>query len=177
MNHRDHVGLLREAVSGPGTWAEFGSGRGAFTLALADLLAGAGAIYSVDRDRGALREQARQIEARFPGARVEYIAADYTRPLDLPPLDGLLMANSLHFQKDKQAVLRRACEYLRPDGKFVLVEYNTDRGNTWVPYPLSYRTFEELARRCGFAGVRQTGAVPSSFLGEIYSALAVVPRS
>ena len=40
-----------------GTWADFGSGTGAFTLALADLIGPQGSIYSVDKDRGSLREQ------------------------------------------------------------------------------------------------------------------------
>lgn len=39
MNHADHVKLLRDGIHAPGgIWAYFGSGHGAFTLALADLL-------------------------------------------------------------------------------------------------------------------------------------------
>ena len=39
MNHEDHVRLLRKGIVEPGgVWADFGSGAGAFTLALADLL-------------------------------------------------------------------------------------------------------------------------------------------
>jgi precorrin-6B methylase 2 len=39
-----------------GTWADLGSGGGAFTLALADLIGPQGVIYSMDRDRYALQE-------------------------------------------------------------------------------------------------------------------------
>ncbi|TMD25838.1 MAG: class I SAM-dependent methyltransferase, partial [Chloroflexi bacterium] len=53
MNHEDHVRLLRKGIVEPGgVWADFGSGAGAFTLALADLLGTEGSIYSVDKDRG-----------------------------------------------------------------------------------------------------------------------------
>ena len=39
MEHDDHVGLIRDGVEGAGLrWLELGAGRGAFTLALADLL-------------------------------------------------------------------------------------------------------------------------------------------
>ena len=39
MTHEDHVSLLRGGVPGPGgVWADLGSGAGAFTLALADLI-------------------------------------------------------------------------------------------------------------------------------------------
>lgn len=57
MEHKDHVNLIKPAVRKPGTWAELGSGRGAFTLALAELLGPEGSIVSVDRDRRALAAQ------------------------------------------------------------------------------------------------------------------------
>ena len=37
MDHTDHVNLIRAGVSTGGVWADFGSGGGAFTLALADV--------------------------------------------------------------------------------------------------------------------------------------------
>src|SRR5262249_26975073 len=147
-----------------GVWADLGSGAGAFTLALADLTGPDGQIYSVDRDRGALREQERAMHARFPNNPVTYLAADFTRPLDLPPLDGVVMANSLHYQRDKGPVLQLARRYLKPGGRLLLVEYNADRGNPWVPHPISYTTWEKLAARNGFADTRLLAAVPSRFL-------------
>ena len=39
MDHKDHVNLLKPAnLSSGGTWADFGAGSGAFTLALRELL-------------------------------------------------------------------------------------------------------------------------------------------
>ena len=171
MNHADHVALLRAGVPGPGgVWADLGSGAGAFTLALADLIGPAGQIYSVDKDSGALREQERGMRTLFPGVDVHYITADFTRPLPLPPLDGVVMANSLHFQRHKDPVIQMVRGYLRPGGRLLLVEYNADKGNPWVPYPLSYSTWATLAERNGFAVTRLLGTVPSRFLGEIYAA-------
>ena len=171
MNHADHVALLRAGVPGPGgVWADLGSGAGAFTLALADLIGPAGQIYSVDKDSGALREQERGMRTLFPGVDVHYITADFTRPLPLPPLDGVVMANSLHFQRHKDPVIQMVRGYLRPGGRLLLVEYNADKGNPWVPYPLSYSTWAALAERNGFAVTRLLGTVPSRFLSEIYAA-------
>jgi len=173
MNHDDHVALLRGGIDGAGgVWADLGSGTGAFTLALADLIGTGGEIYSVDKDRGALREQERALRVRFPAASVTYLVADFARPLELPPLDGVVMANSLHFQKQKDAVIQLVRSYLRPGGRLILVEYNADQGNAWVPYPLSYSTWEALARRNGFADTRILARVPSRFLREMYSALS-----
>lgn len=158
----------------PAVWADIGSGRGAFTLALAELLGPGGQIHSVDRDAHALRVQQVSLRERFPGTLVQYHAADFTRAIDLPLLDGLVMANALHFVEDarKESVVARLKSALRPGGRFILVEYNVDRGNLWVPHPLSYPAWEGLAARCGFAGTRLLAKTPSTFLHEFYAALS-----
>ena len=175
MDHAELVRLIRDGVS-DGTWADLGSGAGAFTLALADLLGPGARIVSVDRDRGALARQREAMAAAFPETAVEYLHADFTRELDLPPLDGLMMANSLHFVRRKEPVLALVRGYLRPGGRLVLVEYDADRGNPWVPHPLSYRTWEALAARSGLAETRLLARRPSRFLNAMYSALSVRPR-
>ena len=112
---------------------------------------------------------------QFPEAQVTYLAADYTRPLELPPLDGIVMANSLHFQRAKEGVLSLVRDYLKPGGHLLLVEYNADHGNMWVPYPLSYPTWEKLAGANGFVQTRLLTTTPSRFLREIYSAESLKP--
>jgi SAM-dependent methyltransferase len=176
VDHQDHLNLIKEGIPSPGgVWAEFGSGRGAFTLALAELLGPSGAIYSIDRDPGALREQEGVLHASLGNLQpaLHALIADYSRLLDLPALDGILMANALHYQRHKEAVLAQILGCLRPGGRFVLVEYNVDRGNPWVPYPLSYPTWEALAEKSGFTATHLLGTRPSRFLGEIYSALSI----
>ncbi len=172
MDHRDHVNLLRGGIDfRGGTWADFGSGDGAFTLALYDLIGPEGEIWSVDKDRGRLETQHRTFRSRFPEAQIHFLHADFTRALETPPLDGVVMANSLHFFRDKEKVLRQVREYLKPEGRLILVEYNVDSGNIWVPYPLSFSTFRPLAAQSGFTDPQLLATVPSHFLREIYSAL------
>jgi ubiquinone/menaquinone biosynthesis C-methylase UbiE len=171
MNHADHVNLLRGGASGPGgVWADFGSGAGAFTLALAELVGPTGTIHSIDRERGALRAQERAMRSLFPRNVVHYHAADFTQPLDLPPLDGLVMANALHFQPDPGEVVQRLKRYLKPEGRWLLVEYNITVSNAAVPYPVSYASWQALAARCGFRHTQLLVTRPSRFLREIYSA-------
>ena len=176
MNHADHVALIREGIPQVGgVWADFGSGTGAFTLALADCLGPDGQIYSIDKSERALREQQREMNGRFPQTRVTYLIADYTRPLDLPPLDGILIANALHFQRRKEGIVRQLYDYLRPGGRLIMVEYNLDRGNMWVPHPFSYPTWETIASRSGFEQTQKLNVQPSRFLREIYSAVCQKP--
>jgi SAM-dependent methyltransferase len=104
------------------------------------------------------------------------MAAHFTRPLDLPSLNGVVMANSLHYVRDKEPVLRAVLNYLRPGGRLILVEYNADRGNPRVPHILSCCTWEALARRAGFIATNLLATVPSRFLGELFSAVSVRPE-
>jgi ubiquinone/menaquinone biosynthesis C-methylase UbiE len=174
MDHADHVRLIQDGVVGAGTrWADLGAGEGAFTLALADLLGPEGSIVSVDRDRRALEAQARRLRQAFPDVAVTTVVADFTRPLDLPPLDGIIMANSLHFEREQLAVLRLVAGYLHPAGHLVIVEYDADRGNQWVPYPISFRAWMALATDAGLRDTRRLASVSSRFLGSIYSALSL----
>jgi ubiquinone/menaquinone biosynthesis C-methylase UbiE len=154
-------------------WADLGAGDGAFTLALAELLGPGATIYAVDRDRRALEWGAAELSRRYPAIKSFPTVADFSESLDLPPLDGIVMANALHFVRRKELLLARLRGYLKPGGRFLIVEYNADRGNLWVPHPLSYPTWAELARRAGFSRVELLGRVPSRFLGEIYSSLAI----
>jgi SAM-dependent methyltransferase len=172
VDHSDHVALIRSAVVPGGTWADIGAGEGAFTLALADLLGPGGRIVAVDRDAGALRDNLRAVAARFPEVALETLVADLTGSLELPPLDGLLAANSLHYvPRDRQvAVVRSLAAHVVPGGRFVVVEYDADRGNPWVPHPFSYPAWERLAAEAGLVDTRRIGRVPSRFLGAIYAA-------
>jgi ubiquinone/menaquinone biosynthesis C-methylase UbiE len=156
------------------TWLELGSGTGAFTLALADLLGQSGTIHSVDRDRGALATQSSAVRSHFGAVRLDQRAADFTRPLGFSGMDGVLMANSLHFVQDKAPVLALMRSYLAPSGRFVLVEYDADQGNHWVPHPISYTTWLAVAPRAGFSGARLLGRVPSRFLNAIYASVATL---
>jgi ubiquinone/menaquinone biosynthesis C-methylase UbiE len=172
MDHRDHVDLLRPAGITPGTWADLGAGSGAFTLALRELLGSGAALYAVDKDLRRLEELKRAYQTRFgDGQDLHLVHGDFTGSLALPPLDGAVMANSLHYFKDKEKVLRHVRTLLKPGGALLLVEYNVDSGNLWVPHPLSFDAFRLLAPRAGFSEPRLLAKRPSSFLREFYSAV------
>lgn len=179
MNHSDHVDLLRPGVPTPGgVWADFGAGTGAFTLALAELLRPRASIFAVDKDPTALRQLEQAMRSRFPATTLTTLAGDFTKRLDLPALDGLVMANALHFCRpaDKDTALQLIRGYLRPGGRVILVEYDADTGNTWVPYPLSYPSWVALVRRHGFSHTTRLTSKPSRFLGRIYSAASLLDR-
>lgn len=182
MNHTDHVNLLRPAnLTQGGVYADFGAGSGAFTLALRELVGMDATIYAIDKNKSALRELENSHRARFnstlrhaqgDAGGLILLPNDFSRPLEIPPLDGIVMANSLHFFKDKEKILRHVSGFLKPDGALILIEYNVDRGNLWVPHPLTFETFSTLALKAGFTVPRLLAKEPSRFLKEFYSAVA-----
>ena len=174
MIHEDHVHLLQPAHLNPGgTWADLGAGSGAFTLAVRELVGAEANIYAVDKDQARLSELEEAYRARFGKTKnLHIVAADFSRLLDLPPLDGILMTNSLHYFNDKEKILRQVRDLLMPNSILLLVEYNVDSGNPWVPYPLSFESLRVLAPLAGFSVPRLLAKHPSSFLKEFYSAIA-----
>ena len=178
MEHADHVRLIQDGVADVGhRWLELGAGAGAFTLALADLLGDTGEIVAVDRDAGDLGRLTESMSRRFPDVSVRTVTADFDRWMDLGPgqFDGVLAANSLHFVRDPASVIGRLHDSLRPGTRILIVEYDSDSGNPWVPFPFSFGTWQHAADQLGLVGTRLLERVPSRFLGAIYSAASDVP--
>jgi ubiquinone/menaquinone biosynthesis C-methylase UbiE len=166
--------LIGPGVTGAsGTWADLGCGDGIFTAALYSLVAPGSRIYAVDKNQRALRALAHNFGESYPDASPHTMLADFTQPLALPPLDGFLMANSLHFVKEKRMVLGGVVRLLKPAGRLVVVEYNTSRGNYAVPHPLDEKGFLALAKQMGLRQVAILAKIPSSFLGEMYAGTGV----
>lgn len=171
MNHHDHIALIRDGVQAGGVWAELGCGDGAFTLALAELLGPESSIIAIDRDGRSLQRLRERMAGSYPAVQLRTRQADFTEPLPpLPPLDGVLLANSLHFAADKLPLIVRLRAMLQAHGRLLIVEYDTDRGNRWVPYPLSYVTWQRLAREAGYLRTELLATHPSRFLGRFYAA-------
>ena len=173
MDHHDHVNLIKPAELEPGaSWADLGAGAGAFTFALREVIGASASIHAVDKDKSSLKELERGYLARFVSLdNLQIHIGELSRIDSLPLLDGILMANSLHYFRDKVRVLKHLKSFLKPHGKLLVVEYNVDSGNPWVPYPFSFGTFGKLAEQAGFAKPSLLATHPSRFLREFYSAL------
>jgi SAM-dependent methyltransferase len=100
------------------------------------------------------------------------VLGDFTEPLDLPPLDGAVMANSLHFTEDKAPVLKLVHGYLKPGARLIVVEYDVDRGNLWVPFPFSFEAWKRMSPENGFGEPELIGRHESRWLNGLYSAVS-----
>jgi SAM-dependent methyltransferase len=173
---RDAVEMISGGVPalGPGTWADLGAGDGTFTRALAQLLASGSVVHAVDVDDTALAG----IASKRDGVSIVTHHADFTQqvwPFDAL-LDGILMANSLHYVREQEAFIRGCETHLTAHGCFIVVEYDFERPNQWVPYPVSRRRLTALFTDAGYAPPSWLGSRPSVYQrGEMYAALIARP--
>jgi len=151
----------------PSVWADFGCGSGLFTRALCHYLHSGSRIYAVDKNNYLERNS---IENKI---EIIPIAADFERDvLPVNKLEGILMANSLHYVKDKYSFLFR-CRQAFMNETFLIVEYDTDTPvRRWVPYPVSFTSLAQLFRSLGFNNITRLGERPSSYgRSPMYAAL------
>lgn len=178
MDLTEMTALIRAGVTEPeGNWADLGAGTGSFTLALRPLLSPNSTIYAIDRDTRAIDRLKEQIATIEPGATIVPLQADFMVSLELPQLDGILMANTLHFIRDQTATLTQVVNYLRPGGTLLVVEYDQRAPIRWVPSPLPFARFGPLAVDVGLVTPTLLGTRRSPSTGMVmYAASARRPR-
>lgn len=175
MDARDAARLIAPAVSGR-VWADLGAGRGTFTMALANLLGASGRVYAVERDASAVDALQRLARGRGRDERalIEVVRADFARtPLPLEDVDGVLMANSLHYvaDDDQAPLLARLANGLGEHGVLLVVEYDNRPRSRWVPFPIAFNRLASIAPTAGLSGPALIGRRESAFGGTMYAAV------
>ncbi len=177
MNGRDRELLLATASPARGeVWCDMGCGDGAFAIPLIERLGEAGRLIAIDRDGDALATLRAALEAGGTSAdRFELRVADLTSPGVLPPLDGVVFANSLHYLRNPANSLGAMRSALKPGARVLIIEYDRTDANPWVPYPIPVANLERLAREASYPPFAVTARVPSDFGRTIYAAVATWP--
>ena len=154
---------------GPTTWADLGCGSGTFTVALAASLAPGSAIHAMDRDRLTLG----QIPSAHNGVRITTHRGDFMRhPWPFDHLDGILMANALHYVADQPAFIRACERSMTARRRFLIVEYETNQANRWVPYPVNEDRLRALFAPLGYSSIAVLNSRPSIYQrAPIYAAV------
>lgn len=170
--------LLPPCIPNPGgIWADIGCGEGIFTAVLYELVGPQCEIYAVDKNRRPLQKLLNNFADLYPEANVITLQQDFRQSLDIPALDGFVLANALHFIQDdlKGNALNRLVKLLKPGGRAILIEYNARKGNFAVPHPLDEIGFRELAKEIGLQEIQIAAKVRSSFMGEMYAGVGFAP--
>jgi ubiquinone/menaquinone biosynthesis C-methylase UbiE len=148
----------------PTQWADLGSGAGLFAQALSTLLAPASKLYAIDQSK-------QTIKAVRDDVAIEFLQADFTNiNITLPLLNGIVMANSLHYVRNKPALIQNLKPYLHPNAGFIIVEYDLQKANQWVPYPVNPGELQQLFFNEGYSKFEITGTKKSAYNeGLIYA--------
>ena len=170
MNLKDARALLSHpdiSIDVPQTWADLGCGAGLFTSALSYQLAYGSKIFAVDKDIKVFKGD------QHEGVIFEKVKADFVLDtLKVANLDGILMANSFHFVNRKIEFINKLARYFRQQESFLIVEYDTNAANAWVPYPISFYSLKEFFFEMGFDYIEKIHELRSRYNnGNIYSAL------
>ena len=168
MEQSEAIGLISAGIPGTGVqhWADLGCGVGTFTTALATLLPWHSYIHAVDKDKQHLPAMLNEVSIGF--SQLDFTKSTFI----LSGLDGILMANSFHYVRDKAGLLLRLGDYFRSEQRFVIVEYENRWPGPWVPYPIPFLKLVSLGSGMGYR-VNKTAESPSRFGGLMYSAVMV----
>jgi hypothetical protein len=157
-----------EKNAGAQVWCDLGAGQGLFTRALSTLLPEDSVIYAVDKDAASLNKTAVDGNTKLHKVNANFISWDHEHPL----MNGVLMANALHFVPDRLIFVQRLLKKMTPDGRLLLVEYDLEKPNPWVPFPLSKSALKVFSGQAGFTTVTFLDEVPSVYnQSVIYSAV------
>ena len=150
----------------PEIWEDLGCGSGTFTYALAGHLSKGSKLSAIDRNMQKLLNSYNQVT-------IDFIKADFENDdLNLSSLNGILLANALHFVKDKMTLIQKLERYFEQGNeKWIIVEYDHSFPNQWEPYPISFNELKSLFRQFGYSKIKKTGERKSVFGGTMYSAV------
>jgi ubiquinone/menaquinone biosynthesis C-methylase UbiE len=171
MQLQDAINLIQNKNINTETksvWADLGCGSGLFTNALASLLADESTIYAVDKNLSSFHKN-----SSLKSILIKPVELNFERtPLPFNNLDGILMANSLHYVKNKKDFFEKIKTCLNANGCFLIVEYDMEIANHWVPYPISFLSLKKLFHDVGFSFVEKINERPSVFnRANLYSAI------
>lgn len=136
----------------PSIWADLGCGDGFFTYVLAGMLPRGSKIYAVDKQFQSLQKSAGN-NTQIVFQKADLIADD----LALPLLNGVLLANSLHYVSDKNSFVEKISGFLKADGMFIIIEYDTTRANSWIPFPVDFESLSKLFADRGYQTIQKIG--------------------
>lgn len=150
----------------PQHWADLGCGTGLFSHALASMLPEGSRILCLDQND-------QNISAKVPEkVELDFRKADFTTYEFEHTFDGFMLANSLHYVSDKALLLTRLARSLSKHGSLVIIEYDRDVANQWVPFPVTFPGLKQLLRDNGLADVRKLSERRSAFGPMMYACQA-----
>jgi trans-aconitate methyltransferase len=160
MELNEAIAFISAAIPksvGHQTWVDLGCGNGLFTHALANVLTKGSKILAIDKLDQKIENISNDVSIEF--RKMDFLSRDFSLPL----VNGILMANSFHYVENKSSLLASLTNELLHGGRLVIIEYDTDRSNSWVPFPIQFHNLKQLLTKHSFTDIRKVAERPSSY--------------
>jgi tRNA A58 N-methylase Trm61 len=107
--------------------ADLGAGTGLFSSPMAKAVAPGGKVYAVEIDKGFFTAiQAKAKENNL--SNVTTVLGEFTDPkLPAQDVDVAFMHDVLHHVEDREGYLKNASRYVKPSGRFVVIDYRAEQ--------------------------------------------------
>ena len=158
--------IVRKLALKPGqVVADLGAGTGLFSVPLGKAVAPAGKVYAVEIDKGffpMIEDKAKQSKL----SNVKTVAGEFTDPkLPAADVDLAFMHDVLHHVEDRSAYLKNAARYVKPGGRFVVIDYppNTSPHKDQPNLIVSEEQVAEWMKAAGFARVQKVDLFPEKY--------------
>ncbi len=160
------------------TFLDVACGRGAYSLAIADIIGQDGQVYAVDlweEGIGVLREEAASKGIQNMTTYVSDVAQHI--PAEDDSVDVCLMATVLHdlvADKVERQVMKEIVRVIKPHGVLAIVEFFKKEGPPGPPKPvrLSPEEVDQMVSAYGFQQKRYTEIGPDNYL-QIFTAARI----
>ena len=112
--------------------ADIGSGSGSFSIPMAKAIAPNGILYAVDIDQKMLDHVAER--AKKEGVtNIRTVLGEYDDPkLPVKNVDVAFFHRVLHMIEHRQAYVNATANYLKPDGRIVVIDKNRENSENWM---------------------------------------------
>ena len=130
---------LRIAKVSGNIWIDAGSGDGAYTIPLAQIVS---RVIAIDQDNDRI-DRLQALAKQKHLSNIQFFTENFSHiHLEVEPLDGILFAFSLHYNPEPYKAIANLQKYLTPGGVIVIIDYDRIDPVSWVRFPIN-KTFAQ----------------------------------
>jgi arsenite methyltransferase len=143
--------------------ADIGSGGGYFSFRFAEAVGDKGKVYAIDASQEYLGYVKGEAERKGLNNVEPLFASGAELNLPEKTLDCVFMRNVTHHIKDRKVYFRNLSRYLKPDGRFAVIEYNMGKAISFrrlFGHHVAKRVIIEEMNEAGYILEKEFGFLP-----------------
>lgn len=173
MNTKKILELISFAeLSKSEKWAIFGVPNKNYVYAIADVLGLSGQVHAVDKSKRKLAVINPEVKGL---AKINLENKDFLAAKLFDDLDGVFLPYSLHKVANPMKFLGQVMLSIKVDGKLLILDYNTQRANPRLKYPVDIKRLNSLTKKLALPEPKILQKTRARFGRESYLAQIKIP--